>query len=377
MPHPLLAHLIEPSENSIPTRQPFSRLIVLLVLFLSMLTVLLTLITLFRLDFEVVLFLRSLHNPTIDEIGRIGNRLGHGTTLVLISIGLGVIGYVWKRDRFIRAGWQSLIAHGIAGLFIQIIKHLLGRPRPRFMHQDQWEMGPSFQGGLDTFPSGHSAAAFAVAAVLTRQFPKGAWMWYGVAAFVAISRVMRGSHFPSDTLAGSLIGFLVGYIMSRPLKDWLRFVIEALVKGLPYWVGGFTLIWIIFHNPDTNTLQVGMIGVGLTLIAGSLVVRVFLILRSDTPSLGHHIRIQATNLMLGMGIAFYTGSLLVTLLAICTGIAWWMGHPQNDLPGNPTHEGHQMVSERGNTIVQVSMIGLAVIAILIGIHQLKGLIPLQ
>ena len=139
-------------------------------------TVVWALVPLFRLDFEVVLFLRSIHIQAIDEVGRIGNRLGSGITLVLISVGLAVIGYVWNRDRLKRAGWQSLIAHGIAGLIIQSIKHLLGRPRPRFMHLDQWEMGPSFQGGLDTFPSGHSAASFAVAAVLARHFPKGAWV---------------------------------------------------------------------------------------------------------------------------------------------------------------------------------------------------------
>ena len=177
-----------------------------------------------------------------------------------------------------RVGKVSL-AHGIAGLIIQIIKILLGRPRPQFMHQDHWQIGPSLQGGMNTFPSGHSAASFAVAAVLARHFPKGAWVWYGMAAFVAISRIMKGAHFPSDALAGSLIGFLLGYITARPLKDWLQSLLEALEKGLPYWVGGFALVWIIFHYPETNPLSVGMFWVGLTMIVVILGVRLLLILK--------------------------------------------------------------------------------------------------
>jgi len=374
MPHPLFAHLTEPSDKTNPTRQPFSTPVTLLILVLSILTVLWALVPLFRLDFEVVLFLRSLHIQTIDEIGQIGNRLGHGTTLVLISIGLGIVGYGWKHDRFKRAGWQSLIAHGIAGLIIQIIKHLLGRPRPRFMHQDQWQMGPSFQGGLDTFPSGHSAASFAVAAVLARHFPKGAWVWYGVAGFVALSRIMKGSHFLSDALAGALIGFLVGYILARPLKEWLMSLLEALAQGLPYWVGAFALLWIIFHYPETGPLQVGMFWVGLIMIVLTFGVRVFLILKPMENTLGHHIRLSTTNLMMGLGLALYTESLLVALLALCTGIAWWVGNSRNDMAGKTSD---QMDPMRASHLALDALIGLAVIALLLGIQQIKGLIPLQ
>ena len=338
-----------------------------------MLTILGALLPLFRLDYEVVLFLRSLHIQAFDEIGQIGYRLGHGSTLFPISVGLGLVGYMWNDLRFIRAGWQSLFAHAIAGLIIQIIKILLGRPRPQFMHQDHWQMGPTLQGGMNTFPSGHSTASFAVAAVLARHFPKGAWVWYGMAAFVAMSRIMKGAHFPSDALAGSLIGFLVGYIMARPLKDWLPSLLEALEKALPYWVGGFALVWIIFHYPETNPLSVGMFWVGLTMIVVILGVRLLLILKPMQFTLGNHIRIPTTNLLLGLGLALYTGLPLVALFALFTGMAWWLRYSQDDLTGKPRH---QLSSEQDNNLAQEAVIGLTVIALLVGIQQLKGIIPL-
>ncbi len=373
MPHPLFSHLIEAFDNTHTTHRPFSTSTTLLISVLSILTILGALLPLFRLDYEVVLFLRSLHIRAFDEIGRIGHRLGHGSTLILISVGLGIVGYMGKGLRFIRAGWQSLIAHGIAGLIIQIIKILLGRPRPQFMHQDHWLIGPTLQGGMNTFPSGHSAASFAVAAVLARHFPKGAWVWYGMAAFVAISRIMKGAHFPSDALAGSLIGFLVGYMMARPLKDWLQSLFEALEKGLPYWVGGFALVWIIFHYPQTNPLSVVMFWVGLTMIMVILGVRLLLLLKPGKLTLGRHIRIPTTNLILGLGLALYTGSLLVALFALFTGMAWWIRYSQDDLRGNPVHH---LCSEQDKNIAQEAVMGLAVIALLVGIQQIKGMIPL-
>ncbi|MDX1411934.1 MAG: phosphatase PAP2 family protein [Nitrospirales bacterium] len=373
MPYPLFSHLIEPSDKIHTTRRPFSTTTILLISALSILTILGALFPLFRLDYEVVLFLRSLHIQALDEIGRIGHNLGHGSTLILISVGLGLVGYIWNRLRFIRAGWQSLFAHAIAGLIIQIFKILLGRPRPQFMHQDHWQMGPTLQGGMNTFPSGHSAASFAVAAVLARHFPKGAWVWYGMAAFVAMSRIMKGAHFPSDALAGSLIGFLVGYIMARPLKDWLPSLLEALEKGLPYWVGGFALVWIIFHYPETNPLSVGMFWVGLTMIVVILGVRLLLILKPRQFTLGSHINIPTTNLMLGLGLALYTGSLLVALFALFTGMAWWIRYSQDDLTENP---GPQLNSDLEKTVAQEAVMGLALIAILVGIQQIKGIIPL-
>ncbi|MYJ53922.1 MAG: phosphatase PAP2 family protein, partial [Nitrospira sp. SB0672_bin_25] len=150
-----------------------------------------------QLDFQTVLLVRSLHDPFVARLGTIGNRLGDGLTLVLLSIGLWGIGYLRKHKAWQQAGIDGLVAHALAGLAVQSLKHLIGRPRPRWTHQEAFEYGPSWQGGLDAFPSGHAAASFTVAAVLARYFPEWKGLWYGAALYVGIARVVGGSHFPT------------------------------------------------------------------------------------------------------------------------------------------------------------------------------------
>ena len=118
------------------------------------------------------------------------------------------------------AAIQSLIAHGIAAVLANVLKHLIGRPRPKFVHSGDWQMAISWISGLDSFPSGHSTASFAVATVLTKRFPTWGPLCMGLAAFVALSRVLRGSHFPTDVVGGAVVGILSGSIAAAPLKEW-------------------------------------------------------------------------------------------------------------------------------------------------------------
>ena len=151
-------------------------------------------------------------------------------------------------------------------------------------------------------------------------------------------------------------------------------ILEALKQSLPYWVGGFALVWIIFHYPQTSLLQVGMFWVGLTMIVVGFGIRMLLNLKPRETPWGNPISNSTTNLIMGLGLAIYTESLLVALLGFCTAMVWWVGHSQNELPGNPAH---QMVPERARNFSQEALMGLGIIAFLVGIQQIKGLIPLQ
>ncbi|MCA1905379.1 MAG: phosphatase PAP2 family protein [Desulfarculus sp.] len=107
-----------------------------------------------------------------------------------------------------------------AGACVQIVKHLVGRPRPR-MSLPAWEFfGPSLSSDLHSFPSGHAATSFALAALLCAFHPRLVWVIYPAAILICLGRVVGGSHYLSDTLGGALLGLLVGWPLAAALRRW-------------------------------------------------------------------------------------------------------------------------------------------------------------
>jgi undecaprenyl-diphosphatase len=73
-----------------------------------------------------------------------------------------------------------------------------------------------------SFPSGHSAAAFAFAIGVARVSPSAAVPLLALAALVSYSRVHTGVHYPGDVVAGSLLGTAVAEATTRALDARLR-----------------------------------------------------------------------------------------------------------------------------------------------------------
>jgi undecaprenyl-diphosphatase len=68
-----------------------------------------------------------------------------------------------------------------------------------------------------SFPSGHSAAAFAFATGVAHALPAAAIPLRGLAALVGYSRVHTGVHYPGDVVAGALIGTALAQLTTRAL----------------------------------------------------------------------------------------------------------------------------------------------------------------
>lgn len=100
-------------------------------------------------------------------------------------------------------------------IWADLLKVLFGRARPALYLEDGFygfqplHMDPSFW----SFPSGHSTVAAAVAASLSIILPTYCYTFLLLALLVAVSRVTLGIHYPSDAVAGLLLGLEIAIVL--------------------------------------------------------------------------------------------------------------------------------------------------------------------
>jgi undecaprenyl-diphosphatase len=121
----------------------------------------------------------------------------------------------WKRWAIVMLASISVLAAVVMGL-----KFIIRRRRP----EGDWG---SIYRNTDphSFPSGHAARAFLIAALATALGPEGLamvmWIW---APLVSLARVAMGVHYVSDVVAGAVLGALAGILAgqaSGPFLTWL------------------------------------------------------------------------------------------------------------------------------------------------------------
>ena len=135
-----------------------------------------------------------------------------GATTGIVLFLLAAAGFAWH-DR-----GRTLVRFGVglaaAGLAVQVLKHVVGRVRPNDVGDASVFVGPNnpftrHAWQLDSMPSGHATAVFAMAGMLAWRWPRLRWLWFFTAAGVAASRVLVDRHFPSDVLLGAWLGVMV------------------------------------------------------------------------------------------------------------------------------------------------------------------------
>ena len=108
-----------------------------------------------------------------------------------------------------RLFWAALLAAVVAGLWTQVTKEFIDVPRPLSVLAP-WDFhlaGPAYK--RVSFPSGHAAAAFALAGiVIMGTTAKWRGLLFVLAGLVGLSRIMLGVHWPLDVLWGMVGGWL-------------------------------------------------------------------------------------------------------------------------------------------------------------------------
>ena len=106
------------------------------------------------------------------------------------------------------AALTALAAAGLAGLVVSLLKDAAERPRPPLGDPAIQAIGSVPDS--TSFPSGHSATAFAAAVAVGLLCPRLRLPLLALASVVALSRVYLGVHYWSDVAAGSVLGALIG-----------------------------------------------------------------------------------------------------------------------------------------------------------------------
>jgi len=105
-------------------------------------------------------------------------------------------------------------------VFATTLKHAVNRTRPFETYPDIQKLSA---GGSSSFPSGHASDAFSTATSLSLAFPK----WYVIApsftyaTLVGYSRMHLGVHYPSDVLAGAIVGAGSAFLCYKAQK-WIN-----------------------------------------------------------------------------------------------------------------------------------------------------------
>jgi len=171
-------------------------------------------------DRAVYRAIASTPSPTLDAPLR---RLSHLADRSKLWVGTAAVLYALGGRRGRTAAVTGLVAVGINSALVNLPMKLASRRvRPdrdaAGVPETRWVPMPS----STSFPSGHSASAFAFAGAVAGALPALAAPLRGVAAAVAYSRVHTGVHYPGDVVVGSLVGATIGEATAAAARVLVR-----------------------------------------------------------------------------------------------------------------------------------------------------------
>ena len=162
---------------------------------------------LYQLDLSTFYFInQTLSNGVFDVVMPAITNVKHFYPLYALLF----IILLWKGGN--RGRWCALflvIAVAVADpISSRVLKEEIGRERPcRKLHDVHLLVNC---GGGKSFPSSHAVNNFAGFIVFASFFSRFAWIWLIMAVSISFSRVYVGVHYPSDVLAGAVIGMIIG-----------------------------------------------------------------------------------------------------------------------------------------------------------------------
>jgi len=169
----------------------------------------------YGVDEEIREFIGNNHSSTAESILDVGETFGNGL-YILPAMGI-TAGYAALSDDAYLMDTMKLSFEAVAlsAVAVQFVKLTLHRHRP---NKDdgayRWEGPDYFNSSNDSFPSGHSAAAFSLATVISKRYgDKNPWVSpiaYGLATLTPLQRMYDDKHWASDVWVASAFGYFLG-----------------------------------------------------------------------------------------------------------------------------------------------------------------------
>jgi len=165
--------------------------------------------------------LRSINRNPSSGLRNYSKFISNTTTAFSLSTPLimGVVGLIEKNDDLLKNAIYVGVSLGVDGVATYSLKKLVKRPRPYTTYPN--DIIPFDTETSLSFPSGHTSLAFTTATALSLKYPK----WYVIApsyfwaCSVGYSRMNLGMHYPSDVLAGAVIGSGSAYV-TYLINNW-------------------------------------------------------------------------------------------------------------------------------------------------------------
>jgi undecaprenyl-diphosphatase len=159
------------------------------------------------MDTSLLHYVIQLRRPWLDDV-------------MLLASALGAAGFIWWVTALITmvfpnkraAAWRLILVVAFTyALNDFALKPLFDRDRPFVV--DPAITVIDAKPTTHAFPSGHAAMAVAGAIAGSRALPGSIWIWWPLAAIIALSRVYIGVHWPSDVVAGALMGVATAWFV--------------------------------------------------------------------------------------------------------------------------------------------------------------------
>lgn len=169
----------------------------------------------FYIDKPLAVHLRS-DNQSVLHVFSLITRLGVSTWYLVASFLFFLcFRYLIKKEAQAHQALFVFLSVAVSGLLADALKFVLGRYRPKMFFEQGLYGLTLFKGGyaFNSFPSGHATTITAVAVALYFINPRFRHFYAFVAVSVIVSRLVLGSHYLGDVVAGSYLGMLTTFYL--------------------------------------------------------------------------------------------------------------------------------------------------------------------